>query len=170
MAGNITRWSPFGDVGTSDLGSGLLSLRHAMDRLFQDAFVRPSEFFGSTGNGQSSLAMDVYETENDCVVTAAIPGVRPEDVEITVQGDVLTVKAEAKTEQESEKGTYHLRERRVSSLFRQLRLPVAVETDKADARFENGILTLRLPKAAEARERRIRIQAGRQEVSANKGA
>ncbi len=162
MATNLTRWSPFGSFATEEPFGGMLSLRNAMDRLFQDAFVRPSELFGPSGFGdaQGWLALDVYETENDCVVTAAIPGVRPEDVDISVQGNLLTIRGETKSEQEQARGSYHIRERRYGSFHRQLQLPVPVDTEKAEARFENGILTLTLPKTEEARERRIRVASG----------
>jgi HSP20 family protein len=157
---NITRWNPFGFA--AEPFAGTLSLRNAIDRLFADAVVRPSEVmtWGLGTNGQSGLAVDVYETDENVVVTAALPGVKPEDVVVSVQGDLLTFRADSKTEEEQTRGSYHLRERRYGSFFRQLQLPVPVKTEGANARFDNGILTLTLPKKEEAREHRIQITAG----------
>lgn len=158
MATGITRWNPFGTV--EEPFGGTLSLRNAMDRLFQDAFIRPSELprWSGFGNGEGSVALDVYETDSDCVVTAAVPGVKPEDIEISVQGNVLTIRGETKSEEENTRGNYHVRERRVGSFSRQIQLPIPVKTDAAEAKFDNGILTLRLPKTEEARERKIKVQ------------
>jgi HSP20 family protein len=172
---SITRWNPFNTLGalSSDPFSGFVSLRNAMDRLFEDAFVRPGQLFSwtSAANGNvAPLSLDLYETESDCVVTAALPGVRPEDVDVSVEGNVLTIKGELKTENEEEKGGYHLRELRHGSFYRRIQLPVPVEADGARAQFQNGVLTLRLPKAAEARERKIQITAGSGSESSKKVA
>src|SRR5437867_2978253 len=83
---NLVRWDPFGEMW---------SLRHAMDRLFEDAFVRPWSGGPQGESGVSALALDMYESGDDLVVTAAVPGVRPEDIDITVQGDVLTIKGQS---------------------------------------------------------------------------
>jgi HSP20 family protein len=148
---NLVRWDPFGEMW---------SLRQAMDRLFEDAFVRP---WGATPQGEggvSALALDMYETGDDLVVTASVPGVRPEDIDITIQGDVLTIKGQSESEQKTDQTNYHLHERRYGRFFRQVALPHAVKSDSADASFENGILRLRLPKAEEAKERKIQVQSG----------
>lgn len=154
----ITRWEPFGEM---------LSLRQAIDRLFEDAFIRPPGVVGAgelTGGGEGragiGFPIDVYEQDDDLVVRAVLPGVKPEDVDISVQGNTLTIQGETREETESGRGRFHRRERRYGSFFRQLQLPTAIQTENADARFENGVLMLRLPKAEEARERRINIQSG----------
>ena len=170
MTAGITRWSPFGSFTSDEPFSGFLSLRNAMDRLFQDAFVRPSEVLGWSYDGQWHLPIDLYETEEDCVVKAAVPGVRPEDLNVSVQGNVLTIRGETRGEHEESKGSYHLRERRYGTFYRQVQLPVPVNADAAQARFENGILTLKLPKAEEARERRIQITSGSEKAKAGKAA
>ena len=90
---SIVRWEPFGD---------LLSLREAMDRLFEESVVRPGSRILAP-YGASELALDMYETEDEVVVTAALPGVKPEDVEITITGDVLQIKGETKAETKDEK-------------------------------------------------------------------
>src|SRR6266545_3910581 len=102
---NLVRWDPFGEMW---------SLRQAMDRLFEDAFVRPSSWLATTRgeDGASGLALDMYETGDDVVVTAAVPGVRPEDIDITVQGDLLTIKGETQTEKDDDgQSGFHLHER-----------------------------------------------------------
>jgi len=147
---NLVRWDPFGEMW---------SLRQAMDRLFEDAFVRPWNATQAEG-GVAGLALDMYESADDLVVTAAVPGVRPEDIDITIQGDVLTIKGQAETEQQKDQTNYHLHERRYGRFYRQVALPHAVKSDGADATFENGILRLRLPKAEEAKERKIQVQSG----------
>jgi HSP20 family protein len=138
----------------------MLSLRQAMDRLFEDAWVRPAAGQGQDGSGAAALALDVYETNDDLVLTASVPGVKPEEIDITVQGDVLTIKGETKFEGGETQGAYHRQERRYGRFHRQIALPVSVRSDSATAQFENGVLTLRLPKAEEAKERRIPVQAG----------
>ncbi len=148
---NLVRWDPFGETW---------SLRQAMDRLFEDAFVRPWNAGAQGNSGVSGLAVDMYEDGDDLVVTAAVPGVRPEDIDITIQGDVLTIKGQSETDQQREQASFHLNERRYGRFFRQVALPHAVKSDAAEATFENGILRLRLPKTEEAKERKIQVQAG----------
>lgn len=140
----IRRWDPF---------SELMSMRELMDRFFEESFPRAAERLG-----MSSLAVDVYQTDKDVVVKANIPGVKPEDIDITVTGDVLTIKGEHKEEQKVERENYFYQERRFGSFNRSITLPVPVQTDKAEAKFENGVLELTLPKAEEAKARRIPIR------------
>jgi HSP20 family protein len=128
-----------------------------MDRLFEESVVGPRAWLGPAG--ASELALDMYETSNDLVITAAIPGVSAEDVDVTVIGDVLTVKGETKAEMRSEKANFHRQERRYGSFIRVVALPVPVQVDKAEARFKDGVLTLTLPKAETAKPRAIRIMA-----------
>ena len=151
---NVTRWDPFSDM---------LSLRQAMDRLFEDAWVRPGN--GSAPGiresaGTQSLAVDLYESQDELVLSAAVPGFKPDDLEITIQGDVLTIKGEMKTDDSTTEGAWHRRERRYGNVFRQVSLPVSVKSDSASAEFENGVLKLHLPKAEGAKERRIPISSG----------
>lgn len=152
---NVTRWDPFSDM---------LSLRQAMNHLFEDAWVRPwnvPEASNGHGNGARTLAVDLYENGDELVLTAAVPGFKPEDIDVTVQGDVVTIKGEMKSDETVGEGAYHRRERRYGHVFRQVALPVGVRADGAQAGFENGVLTLHLPKAEEAKERRIPITSSR---------
>ena len=143
---NIIRWEPFNE---------LVSLRDAMDRLFQESIVRPRGLIESVADG---LAVDVYENKDDVVVKASVPGVQPEDIDLSVTGDVLTIKGEFKQEENVEKENYVRRERRYGSFSRSLQLPTAVNVDKATAEFENGVLKLTLPKSEEVKPKTIEIK------------
>jgi HSP20 family protein len=135
----------------------MISLREAMDRLFAESFVGPVA--RSRPNGVSALALDLFEGEDEITVSASIPGVKPEDIDISVTGDVLTIKGESLEEKEEEEGCYHMRERRFGSYQRSIQLPTLVQSDKAKAEFVHGVLTLSLPKAEEAKSKSIKIKA-----------
>jgi HSP20 family protein len=143
---SIERWDPFHEA---------ISLRDAMNSLFQDSFVRPGVV--PAQHGLSALPLDVGETENDFVIKAALPGVKPEDVQITVHGDTLTIRGESKVEEEKKGEHWHLRERRSGVFQRSLSLSTPVDSDKAQAEFENGVLTLTLPKSEAAKPRQIKV-------------
>jgi len=149
----VRRNSPFGE---------LMSLRSAMDRLFEDSFVRPQLWTGGL-DGAGLLPMDVSTTADDMVIQASLPGWKPEDVEIAVEGRTLTISGQTRQEREdtaADQGDgqgFLVREIRRGSFSRSLTLPEGVEPDKATAAFENGILTLRIPKAEQAKPRQIRI-------------
>jgi HSP20 family protein len=138
----------------------MLSLREAMDRLFEESFLRPGSL-GMNDSASAMLPLDMYETGNDLVVKAAIPGVKPEDIEVTVTGDLLTIKGEFKSENEErdEKRNYHRQERRYGSFSRQVSLPANVNTEACQADFEDGVLTLKLPKTEEAKVKKVQIQS-----------
>ncbi len=142
----LTRWEPFRDVVT---------LRDAMDRLLERSFLRP--FDGEWYGGQS-LALDMSETTDEMVVKASVPGVKPEDLKITLSGDVLTISAETKAETEKKDATYHLKERRYGKFSRSLTLPTAVKADQVKAEFETGVVTLTLPKEEEVRPKTIQVK------------
>jgi HSP20 family protein len=135
----------------------MVSLRDAMDRLFEDSFVSRRGY--PAGWNGDSLALDVYENEESLVVTSSLPGVKPEDLEITITGDVLTIRGETKSEEKVEKANYLRQERRFGSFQRSVQIPGALQSDKAEASFENGVLTLTIPKAEEARPKTIKVEA-----------
>jgi HSP20 family protein len=143
----IERWDPFRDV---------VSLRDAVGSLLQESFVRPG---GIAGGGASTLPLDVHETETEFVVKASLPGVKPEDVQITVHGDTVTIRGEVKAEEEKKGQTWHLRERRSGSFQRSVSLSTPIDSDKANARFDHGVLTLTLPKTEKARPKQIKINS-----------
>ncbi len=143
---NLIRWEPVRDM---------MSLREAMDHLFDEAFTRP---FGLT-DGMQMPAVDMYQTDNEVVVRATLPGIKADDVQISVTGDLLTIKGETKEENKVEEKSYHLRERHYGAFQRTLSLPTAVVSDKAKAEFEDGILTISLPKAEEVKPKTITVKA-----------
>jgi HSP20 family protein len=145
---NIVRWNPVRDM---------VSLREAMDRLFEDSFVRPRSWL-SPVEGVSTLALDVLENDDDVTVRASVPGLKPEDIEISVRGETLTIKGETKDEKEEKSGNYHLRERRYGAFQRSIVLPTLVNADKAQAEFEQGVLTLTLPKVEAVKPKSIKIK------------
>jgi HSP20 family protein len=133
----------------------MMTLRDAMDRLFDDAFTRPLHLYD--GN-LSAPAVDMYQTDNEVVVKAAIPGVKADEVQINVTGEVLTIKGETREKEEVKEKAYHIREQRWGMFERAIALPTDVVADKAKAEFENGILTITLPKAEEVRPKTISIK------------
>ncbi len=140
----------------------LLSLRDAMNRLMEESFVLPSMIGEIRGSGRSwGLAVDMYETNDHLVVKASVPGVKPENLDVTIQGETLTIKGETKEEREDQQGRYHYRERRQGAFSRTLTLPFPIQSDKAEATFENGVVTLTLPKAEEIKPRSIKVQVKR---------
>ena len=146
---NIVRWEPFRD---------LISLREAMDRLFEESFVRPrTGWLAPLAAG--ALAVDVYETDQDVVVKSSVPGVKAEDLDITITGDTLTIKSETKAEEKVEKANYIRQERRYGAFRRSLTLPTTIVAEKAKAEFKSGVLTLTLPKAEEVKPRTIKVKA-----------
>jgi HSP20 family protein len=144
----VRRPSPIGE---------LVSLRQAMDRLFEDSFVR-SRTWGPGENG-ASLPLDVTNTQDALVVEASLPGIRPDDVEITVEDGTLTIRAQSQSEREErgQDGELLLSEIRRGSVSRAIALPNGLEPDKASATFEHGILRLRIPRAEAVKPRQIRI-------------
>ena len=143
---NLTRWEPL---------SGMMSLREAMDQLFDDAFTGPRG-----ARGVSIVpAVDLYQTADEVVVKANLPGLKAEDVQISVTSDVLSLHGEYKHEVEKKESTYHILERRSGTFERSIMLPVDVKTDQAKADFENGVLTITLPKAEAVKTKTITIKA-----------
>ena len=147
---NLTRWEP---------GREVMTLRDAMDRLFDDAFTRPFSLIREGGSTWSSPAIDMYQTDNEVVVKAALPGFKADEVQINVTGDILTLRGEVKHEEEKKDKSWHIREHRWGSFERSVRLPTGVISDKAQADFQNGILTISLPKLEEVRPKTITVKA-----------
>ena len=143
---NLIRWEPAREM---------MTLREAMDRLFDDAFTSPINL---SGNNWSVPAVDMYQTDNEVVVKAALPGIKAEEVQINITGDVLSLKGEVKQNEEVKEKAYHIREQRWGTFERTLVLPSNVVADKAKADFENGILTITLPKAEEVKPKTITIK------------
>jgi HSP20 family protein len=147
---NLTRWEPAREM---------MTLREAMDHLFNDAFTRPFSMMRDGGANWSSPAIDMYQTDNDVVVKAAVPGFKADEVQINVTGDMLTIKGELKQEEEKKDRSWQIREHRWGAFERSITLPTGVLSDKARADFENGILTITLPKSEKVKPRTITVNA-----------
>ncbi len=145
----MSRWEPARDF---------VSLREAMDRLFEESFVGAGG--QRNGNGHNApelrLPIEAYVTEDAIVVRAAVPGLQPDQVEITIEGDTLTLRGEFP--RPIENVTYIFAERPWGRFTRTLQLNVPVQPDKAEATFDNGMLTLTLPKAEAVRPKTIRVK------------
>ncbi len=148
----MMRWEP---------GSEAVSLREAMDRLLAESFVRPGS---GRGGDAAALAMDVEERGDTFVLTVPVPGIKPDDVEISVLGDTVRVRGERQEErrEDGEEHRWLLREQHYGAFERAVTLPCLVKADQASAEFNDGLLTITLPKAEEAKEKRIPVRAAGQ--------
>jgi HSP20 family protein len=142
----LTKWNPVEDM---------LSLHEAMDRLVDSSAYGWSN--QDSGERIMRLPIDAYSTDNEIVVTAALAGLKPENVEITVEGDNLTIKGEIPAELENVH--YVLNERYHGPLSRTLQLNTTVDVEHIEASFEGGVLTLTLPKSEEVRPKQIKVKA-----------
>ena len=144
----MMRWEPFREM---------MSLRNAMDRLFEEGVVRPVRLWPELERGE--LSLDMYQTANDLIIKAALPGVKPEEVDISITGDMLTIKGEHKVEQEAKQENYFYKERRSGTFSRSVIIPVQVKSEETDAVFENGVLTLTLPKTEAVKPKQIKVKS-----------
>lgn len=136
--------------------SDVVSLRDAMNRLLEESLVRPL----SQEQGLQIPAVDMIEKEHEVVVKATLPGMKTEDIEVTTVGNTLSIKGEIKEEkEEGEEGEYIYRERRYGSFCRSFTLPEEINVNEAEAEFEDGILTLTLPKTETAKRKSITIKS-----------
>jgi len=142
------RPSPFGE---------LMTLRQAMDRLFDDEY-RPSRWM-SGGLDGPALPLDVTTSDDALTIEAALPGIRPEDVDITIENGTVRISGKTADERKAEEGSYVVQEIRRGSFSRSVTLPNGLEADKASASFENGILRLEIPRAEQVKPRQIKISA-----------
>lgn len=145
---NIIRWDPIRELN---------GMHDVLDRLLDEGLSRP--FSRAMWEVPSMPSMDLYQTNDAVVVKMGLPGVKPEDIQVSVANGVLSIRGEVKEEKEEKEKTYHLRERRYGSFSRSVDLPSNVSADKAEAQFENGILTLTMPKAEEAKAKTITVRA-----------
>ncbi len=143
----IVKWEPIRD---------LLSTQREFDRLFREAF---SPVFGETEVSTRSWAppVDIFETENDIVLKAELPGIDPKDVEVRVEDNTLYLKGERKYEKEVNEKNYHRVERSYGSFARSFSLPNSIDSEKVKAEYKDGLLTLTMPKREEAKPKTIKI-------------
>ncbi|MGD0174755.1 MAG: Hsp20/alpha crystallin family protein [Anaerolineales bacterium] len=144
----LIRWDPIRELD---------GMHDVMDRLVEESLSRP--LARTLWDITSEPSMDLYQTDAAVVVKMGLPGVKPDDIQVSVANGVLNIRGELKEEKEEKERIYHLRERRFGSFSRSVTLPSNVSAEKADAQFENGILTLTLPKAEEAKAKMITVRA-----------
>jgi HSP20 family protein len=143
-----------------DTSRDMVSLRDAVNFLFQESFVQPTNGARSERAATTvALPLDITEGENDFILMASLPGIKPEDVQTTVLGDTVTIKAESKANEEQKGENWLIRERRFGSFQRSVKLGTPINADKASAQFEHGVLTLTLPKSEQARPKQIKLNA-----------
>jgi len=146
MADFLSRWDPFREAVT---------LREAMDRLFEDSFIPARRRGAEERSAGLTLPLDAYVTPDEIVILASMPGIKPDTVEITIEGDTLTIKGERPAPLENV--NYVLQERAYGKFQRTLNINVPVDADKTEAKFDNGLLTLTIPKAAAIKPRTISV-------------
>ena len=148
----ITRWEPFRD---------LVSTQDRFNQLFNETFARA--FGDEQGTSQRAWvpAVDIYETSDGLVLKAELPGINPDDVEIRVEDNTLYLKGERKFEKEAKEESLHRIERSYGTFSRSFALPGTIDADKVKANYENGILTLTMPKREEAKPRTIKINVAK---------
>jgi HSP20 family protein len=134
----------------------MMTLREAMDRLFEESFVHPRGRWEGE-EVRYSAPMDIYATDEKVVMTMAVPGADPDSVDITVEGNTLNIKGEV--EGPLENVDYALQERPYGTFNRSIRMNVPVDADRAEASFDQGILTLQIPKQEEAKPKTIKIES-----------
>ncbi|MFN4196673.1 MAG: Hsp20/alpha crystallin family protein [Caldimicrobium sp.] len=142
---DITIWRPFQE------------LKKEMDRLFQEFFGK--SLFPERWEGiEWAPAVDVSETEDEIVVKADLPGVKPEDIEINIADNILTIKGEKKRESEEKKENFYRVERFYGSFMRSIQVPVKVDTEKIKAQYKDGVLKIILPKKPESKAKVIKVE------------
>ena len=146
---NIIKYDPFRE---------LRGLQDEMNRLFGSTLSRTGSDEGTFGGGWSPR-VDIYENKDNLVIEAELPGMKPEDVDISIENNVLTIQGKREFEQKDENDNFHRVERHYGSFTRSFTLPPTVNSEDANANFENGILKLSLAKREEAKPRRIEIKA-----------
>lgn len=153
---SIIRWNPTREMTT--MPSPLWSMQREINRLFDNFFEGGSQDDGSFGLSMWTPAVDIAEHDNEYLVKVELPGIAKDDVKITLESNVLTIRGEKKQEKNGKKGNYHRVERSYGSFQRSFTLPTSVRSDSIDAAYADGILTITLPKAEEAKPKQIEVK------------
>lgn len=148
---SIIKYDPFRE---------LRSLQDEMNRLFMSNYSQRSGSEEAFSSGAWNPQVDIFENKDQIVLEAELPGMKPDDVNISIENNVLTIHGERKFEKKDEKDNFHRVERSYGSFTRSFTLPPTVSSENATAEFENGVLRLTLAKREEAKPRRIEIKAG----------
>jgi HSP20 family protein len=153
---SLVRWNPVRDLATfpSDILGMQKEINRLFDRFFRGGTLDEGEFLTSTW----MPAVDIVEKDDEFVARVELPGVSKDDVKVTLQDNILTIRGEKKEEKESKDANYHRLERSYGSFQRSFTLPSSVKGDKVGAEYKDGILTISLPKAEEARRKQIEVK------------
>src|ERR671917_49582 len=144
----LRRWEPFRE---------LRQMQENMDRMWR-SFGQEG---GEAGNVENwAIPLDVVQQEDNIIVKASVPGVKPEDIDVSIENDVLTIKGQTREEREHQEGNYLMRERRSGSFYRALRLPDTLDSDQAQSHYEHGVLSITFPRLESKRARRLQITSG----------
>ena len=148
----LVRWQPYREM---------VSLSDVMDRMLSRAVVRPFDAFDVAPywDGTRAMPIDVIEDKDGYTVKASVPGIQPEELDINIENNVVTIRAERKAEDNKDENTVHRQERYYGKLERCFTLPVEVDADKAKAELEHGVLKLSLPKAETVKPKTIQVKA-----------
>ena len=151
----MQRWDPFRDLRQMD---------ETMNRLWRGYGGVPA------GTEDWNISMDVIQRPDELIVKASMPGVKPEAVDLAIEDNILTLRADRKPDFEDDKSVYLVQERPTGSFYRALRLPETVDASKVQSTYENGVLTIVLPKAEEKKKKQIKIQisSGSKTIEAKK--
>lgn len=152
---SLVRWNPARDLAAWP--SNLFGMQREMNKMFDN-------FFNGTDQGEDyaltawSPAVDIAEHDDEFTVKVELPGVSKDEVKITLESNILTIRGEKKQQKETKKENYHRVERSYGSFQRSFTMPATVKTDKIDASFRDGILNIKLPKAEEAKPKQIEVK------------
>jgi len=142
--------------------SDFMSLRDVMDRFFEDRWISAGSWLPWTGAGTQYLPLDVYETPDDIVVRALVPGVMPDAIDVQFQSGTLTIRTNVDSVELPEGGSWLIREISGGQSIRQITLPPKVDAERVRTAFENGVLTLTLPKLSDAKPKHIKVASAPQ--------
>jgi HSP20 family protein len=154
----VQRWEPFNE---------LRRMQETMDRMWRGIGTSPAGSVDSPEMESWAIPLDVIAKGDDFIVRATLPGVVPEDIQVSIEDNVLTIKGQTAPHFMNGEGTYLMRERRVGSFHRALRLPDTVDTDKAEPHYEHGVLTVTIPKAEAKKARHLKVAVGSGSTNSN---
>lgn len=155
----LVQWEPF---------LNMMDLRRRMDRVFDES-MRGWEADSSQAASRG-VALDVAENEQEYTIEASVPGIRPEEIDITINDSTLTISGESKRVEEREEGQWHLRERSFGRFSRSIRLPMPIDEEQIDADYEDGILTIHLPKSEKTKPKKISVKSTLEKSSSDRAS
>ena len=146
----LQRWDPFREANR---------VGRVLDRFFEDPRTRPTLI---ARVDEKYFPVDIYEAEDSVVVKASLPGIKPDEVDLSITGTTLTLRSETKQTDEAKAEDYYRRERHYGAYARSVTLPKDLKSDEADATFDSGVLTIRIPKVEETRPKSIKIKEAKE--------